>query len=115
MGSAISLWIVGCLLVKAAHEEAQRREAAVSCQCPGCVEGLEPFTVDHFRIWAAGIRMDSGGPWELEPFQEAFVADVFGGFSEIWLVVPEGNGKTTTLAGMALYHIEHTPSGAVAV
>ena len=102
-------------LVQSAHEEAQRREAAVHCQCPGCADGLEPFTIEHFRAWAAGVTMDTGGAWELEPFQEAFVADVFAGYTEIWLVVPEGNGKTTTLAGLALYHIEHTMSGAVAV
>lgn len=102
-------------LVKSAHEEAQRREADLGCACPGCSEGLEPFTVDHFRAWAAGVILDDRAAWQLEPYQQAFIADVFAGYSEIWLVVPEGNGKTTTLAGLALYHCEHTLSGEVAV
>jgi phage terminase large subunit-like protein len=38
-----------------------------------------------------------------------------GGFRECWLVVPEGNGKTTLLSTLALYHCEHTLSGAVPI
>jgi phage terminase large subunit-like protein len=34
---------------------------------------------------------------------------------ECWLVVPEGNGKTTLIAGLALYHIEHKPFASVPV
>jgi phage terminase large subunit-like protein len=66
----------------------------------------DPFTVEHFRDWASELILDSGEPWVLEPFQEAFIADVFAGYPECWLVVPEGNGKTTLVAGLALYHCE---------
>jgi phage terminase large subunit-like protein len=66
----------------------------------------DPFTVEHFRDWASELILDSGEPWHLEPFQEAFIADVFAGYPECWLVVPEGNGKTTLVAGLALYHCE---------
>lgn len=48
-------------------------------------------------------------PWTVEPFQLAFVADVFAGFPECWLIVPEGNGKTTLCAGLALYFCEFSP------
>lgn len=41
--------------------------------------------------------------------------DVFSGKSECWLVVPEGNGKTTLIAGLALYHCEFRPYAAVLV
>ena len=34
--------------------------------------------------------------------------DVFRGVPECWLVVPEGNGKSTLVAGLALYHAEFT-------
>jgi len=44
-------------------------------------------------------------PGTHEPFQELFVADLFAGYRECWLVVPEGNGKTTVIALLALYHI----------
>jgi phage terminase large subunit-like protein len=102
-------------LVRDAHEEAQRRETEVGCACPGCVDELAPFSLDHFRSWAAGVKLDNGEGWVLEPFQEAFVSDLFAGFTECWLLVPEGNGKTTLLAGIALYHCEHTIGGWVPV
>ncbi|MCA1570824.1 MAG: phage terminase family protein [Chloroflexi bacterium] len=66
-----------------------------------------PFTLPHFRAWAADLILDSGQSFHPEDWQEAFVADVFAGFPECWLVVPEGNGKTTLLAALALYHCEH--------
>lgn len=66
----------------------------------------EPFTIGHFEEWASGLVLDTGDRWVLEPWQLAFVADVFLGIPECWLVVPEGNGKTTLVAGLALYHTE---------
>lgn len=67
----------------------------------------EPFTLEHFQAWASRLILDTGSPWVLEPFQEMFVADLFGGVRECWLIVPEGNGKSSLVAGLALYHIEH--------
>ncbi len=75
----------------------------------------DPFTVEHFAEWARGLILDTGEPWELEDFQLAFVADIFAGYPECWLVVPEGNGKTTLLAGIALYHCEYRPHASVPV
>jgi phage terminase large subunit-like protein len=77
--------------------------------------GGEPFTVEHFRGWAEGLRVSSGDRFVLEPFQEAFIADVFAGFRECWLIVPEGNGKTTLVALLALYHIRFRQEGWVPV
>jgi phage terminase large subunit-like protein len=76
---------------------------------------LEPFTVPHFAAWAARIVLDNGQNWVLEPFQADFLADVFAGRREAWLLVAEGNGKTTLTAGLALYHAQHRQSGLVAV
>jgi len=59
--------------------------------------------------------LDTGASWHPEPFQDAFLEDVFSGCPECWLVVPEGNGKTTLVAGLALYHCEHRPGAAVPV
>src|SRR4051794_40550591 len=36
--------------------------------------------------------------------------DVFDGVQQVWLIVPQGNGKTTLMAGLALYHCDFTPS-----
>jgi hypothetical protein len=75
----------------------------------------EPFTLSHFLAWASDLILDTGESWHPEPFQQAFVEDVFAGVPECWLVVPEGNGKTTLVAGLALYHAEHRPHAAVPV
>ena len=73
-----------------------------------------PFTLPHFRAWAAELILDNGESFHPEDWQEAFLEDVFI-FPESWLVVPEGNGKTTLLAALALYHCEHRPMASVPV
>lgn len=75
----------------------------------------KPFTVSHFRAWARRLVLDTGEPWVLEPFQEAFARDLFAGRPENWLIIPEGNGKTTLVAGLALYHCEFRPHADVPV
>jgi phage terminase large subunit-like protein len=75
----------------------------------------KPFTPEHFKAWAHDLILDSGEPWEVEDFQLDFLADVFHGYSECWLVVPEGNAKTTLVAGLVLYHIEFAPNADVTV
>jgi phage terminase large subunit-like protein len=71
--------------------------------------------LDHFLKWTSGLVLDSGDNWELEDFQRDIVADILAGYKETWLVVPEGNGKTTLLAGIALYHTAHTPTAFVPI
>src|SRR5712692_11326329 len=75
----------------------------------------KPFTLAHFRTWAGTVILDTGKPWVLEPFQARFIADVFSGTPECWLVIPEGNGKTTLVAGLALYHCQYTVAAEVPV
>jgi phage terminase large subunit-like protein len=65
--------------------------------------GPAEFTLPHFERWAKRLILDNGKPVKLEPFQRAFVKDVFSGRKVCWLVVPEGNGKTTLLAALGLY------------
>jgi phage terminase large subunit-like protein len=73
-----------------------------------------PFSVLHFERWAEQLELDNGEPWYLEQFQRDFLEDLFR-FQVTWAVWPEGNTKTTTLAGVALYHIEFKPAAYVAV
>ena len=75
----------------------------------------KPFTVAHFKRWAADLILDTDKPWKPQPFQIAYVRDLFAGAPETWLIVPEGNGKTTLLAGLALYHCEFRPFAVVPV
>lgn len=70
----------------------------------------------HMREWALrNVVLDNGEPWEFEPFQADFLRDFFKGFEESWLIVPEGNGKTTLVAGLGLYHCEHVSQAYVPV
>lgn len=69
----------------------------------------------HFRAWAADLLLDTEQPFRPEHFQEAFLRDVFSGVREAWLIVPEGNGKTTLMAALALYHCEFRPHAAVSI
>ena len=73
------------------------------------------FTLEHFEEWARRLILDNGEPWELEEFQRDFVSDVFGGAPECWLIVPEGNGKTTLIAGLALYGLRFAPDALIPV
>lgn len=57
--------------------------------------------------------LDNGEHWDPEDFQCEFAGDLFSGVPEIWLILPEGNGKTTLLSGIALYHGDYTPDAAV--
>jgi phage terminase large subunit-like protein len=82
----------------------------VRCDCAGCLQDLEPFTVPHFRAWARELTLDNGDPWDTEEFQEDMLEDLFSGlFQVVWFVVPEGNAKTTLTAGLCLYYLEHYP------
>jgi len=66
-----------------------------------------------FVAWSRNLVLDSGKTVVWEPWQLHFMADVFSGVPEAWLIVPEGNGKTTMIAALALYHLEHTMSAEV--
>jgi len=59
--------------------------------------------------------LDNGQPFKLEDFQLEQAEDIFAGFQEIWIVQPEGNGKTTFLGLLALYHLDYTPSAFVPI
>jgi phage terminase large subunit-like protein len=75
----------------------------------------EPFTFDHFESWISRLILDNGEPWRLEEFQAEFLSDLFSGPRENWLIVPEGNGKTTLIAGLALYGLRFAPDALIPV
>ena len=68
------------------------------------------FNREHFREWASMLVLDTEEHWEPEEFQLDVIADVFAGFREVWMVVPEENAKTTLMAALALYHCDYTKS-----
>ena len=72
---------------------------------------LVPFTPEHFRVYSSRLVYDDGRTREPEDWQLDFAREVFrgvghgaaGDVGEAWLLVPEGNGKTTAVAQLALY------------
>jgi phage terminase large subunit-like protein len=68
----------------------------------------KPFTVEHFRAYSSLLVFDDGEQHDLERWQTDFARDVFRGFREGWLLVPEGNGKSTFTAALALYGADYT-------
>ena len=71
---------------------------------------MEPFTVEHFEAYASLLVFDDGERRPPEGWQLEIVADVFAGFREVWQIVPEGNGKSTFLAELALYGADYSIS-----
>jgi hypothetical protein len=74
---------------------------------------LREGTTDHFRAWARLLVLDTGERWDPERFQLDVVDEILKGIPEVWLDVPEGNGKTTLMGGVSLYHADYTPDAMV--
>lgn len=75
----------------------------------------EPFTLDHFVEWTGRLVTDDGELLVLDGWQGDFIADVFAGYAEALLVVGEGNGKSTLLAALALYHLRFRQRASVPI
>lgn len=77
-------------------------------------------SVDRFERWSSELILDSGDPWRPEAWQLSIVRDILNGYEAVWVVVPEANGKTTLMAGVALFFLDHQatpeiPIGAAAI
>ena len=70
----------------------------------------KPFTVEHFRAYASQLVFDDGEKRDPQDWQLEVVDDIFKGYRETWLIVPEGNGKSTLLAELALYGADFSDS-----
>lgn len=74
---------------------------------PGTIQGI-PWTLDHFKKWCEQLIFEDGEQHPPEEWQLDVVRDLFDGFEEVWLVVPEGNSKTTLISEIGLYHLDNT-------
>jgi len=72
--------------------------------------GRKAFTVDHFRAYAELLVLDTNERWPIRDFQLEIAESFFADFKEIWAIIPEGNAKTTLMAGIALYGADFAPS-----
>jgi hypothetical protein len=71
-----------------------------------------PFTVDHFRGFSRLMVYENGQTREPEDFHLLFVEDVFKGpeiAREAWLIVGEGNAKSTLFSILGLYGLHYAP------
>ena len=53
---------------------------------------------------------DDGESRPPEDWQLEIAEDIFAGYREVWQITPEGNGKTTFIAQLALYGADFSPS-----
>lgn len=53
---------------------------------------------------------DDGEQREPEDWQLEIAKDIFAGFREVWQITPEGNGKSTFIAQLALYGADYSES-----
>jgi phage terminase large subunit-like protein len=65
--------------------------------------------VDRFSAFCAHLGL------KLEPFQRLIVGELFADRRETLVLLPRGNGKTTLLAALALFHLLTRPDAKVAV
>lgn len=76
----------------------------------------KPFTVAHFKRYTSRLVYDDGERRDLEPWQLDYAKDLFARRGErptykaAWLCVPEGNGKSTLIAELALYGADYSPT-----
>lgn len=69
-----------------------------------------PYSLKGFVVFCTVLRVESGEPLVLEPFEREMLADFFDGAVESLIIIPSGNGKTTLLSALALYHIRKVES-----
>lgn len=102
----LALWIIALgPLVAATTAAAPRRRQGGRPKNKLAVGSLEHFAEFCRRF----IVLDSGQPFELEKFQRLILKGFFAGVTEILVLLPKKNGKTTLLAALALYHLIYTP------
>ena len=64
------------------------------------------WCVEDFRDFAGQLELPSGGPLVLEPFQNFILGELFAaGGVEVVCLLPKGQGKTTLLASLAVFHL----------
>ena len=69
--------------------------------------------LDAFADFCSTLVLENGTNMELQEFQRWMLAPYFGEFVEVGICVPTGNGKTSLLGALALYHCINTPDANV--
>jgi phage terminase large subunit-like protein len=67
------------------------------------------YTLGNFEKFCGRLKVESGRRFVLEPFQKVMLAEHFEGCTELVIIIPKKNGKTTLLAALSLFHLETWP------
>lgn len=73
------------------------------------------YSLTDFVRFCRNLRTESGTPLKIGVFQKLLLRDYFSGVRETVIVLPTGNGKTTLLAALALYHMLRVPNASVLI
>lgn len=73
------------------------------------------YSLTDFVRFCAHLRTESGRPLRVQPFQRRLLAPYFAGTRETVIVLPTGNGKTTLLGALAVYHMLRVPNAMVLI
>lgn len=68
-----------------------------------------------FERFTSRVPTLQGDLFELDPFQRFILLPYFAGYSEVLALMPKGQGKTTLLALLQVYHLLTTPLPEVVV
>lgn len=73
------------------------------------------YSLADFTAFCRKLKTEAGKPLVLGKFQKDLLAPYFKGIRETVIVLPTGNGKTTLLAALAVYHMLHVPNAQVLI
>jgi phage terminase large subunit-like protein len=73
------------------------------------------YSLADFTRFAERLRTEAGTPFELAAFQKGLLKAYFRGVRETVIVLPTGNGKTTLLAALGLYHMLRVRNASVVI
>jgi hypothetical protein len=71
------------------------------------------YSLTDFTRFCRHLKTEAGKPFALKEFQRRLLQDYFDGTRETVIMIPTGNGKTTLLAALALYHMLRVPNAQV--
>lgn len=71
--------------------------------------------LEHFERFASQVPQTAGGLTRLDPCQRLILLPYFVGYAEIGTLIPKGNGKTSLLAILQVYHLLVVENPEVAV
>jgi phage terminase large subunit-like protein len=75
----------------------------------------EPEELTHLKRFAGHMILDTTRPAVIEEFQAVMLTPFYSGVTETVILIPKKNGKTTTLAIVALHHLCFTEDAEVVI